>query len=300
MTTIGTAVITGATSGIGLASAVSPASHVDHLVLLGPKPEHEVTATLDRLAAVDGRTSATCVCADFADLSRAWRAADQVLASTASVDLLGNNAGIPGAVERQMTADGNEKTLQVNAPAPAALTCGLLAAIPPGGRIVNVGSAAHRFASLDLNDLDRSHGYTPTSADGASKAVVIAWTLLLARRLREEDVRVIALCPGVTDTALARSMMGGPVGDAPEAAARRVVQAACATAIRQLPRKRADCESGADRRFWGHPGRRGPPRPGQDQGRPTMSLGCRPAGQPTVQPPIRRLWEVSARLTPAA
>jgi NAD(P)-dependent dehydrogenase (short-subunit alcohol dehydrogenase family) len=206
-----TAVLTGATSGIGAATAQRLAACVDTLVLLGPD-------------AAAPPVRARYVQADFTDLSQVAEAAASIRSDVETVDLLINNAGVPGAPERTLTGDGNERTLQVNVLAPAAFTEALLPVIPTGGRIVNVASAAHHFGDFDPDDPDFTSGYNGTIAYGRTKSAVVTWTLWLARHL--DGVDMVTLCPGVTNTPLARAMMGGPVGSSTDAAARRVMQAA--------------------------------------------------------------------------
>ena len=83
-----------------------------------------------------------------------------------------------------MTADGHEATLQVNLLAGALLADRLLPLIPRGGRVVNVSSATHYSASLDLDDLELARGpYSPVRAYARSKLAVVAYSAWLAREL---------------------------------------------------------------------------------------------------------------------
>jgi NAD(P)-dependent dehydrogenase (short-subunit alcohol dehydrogenase family) len=86
------------------------------------------------------------------------RLADDVVAAADRVEVVIHNGAIPGPPQRTVTDDSNELTLQVNYLAPVALTK-LLLDRPAGAepvRIVNVASATHLSANLDLDDPDLS------------------------------------------------------------------------------------------------------------------------------------------------
>jgi NAD(P)-dependent dehydrogenase (short-subunit alcohol dehydrogenase family) len=120
---------------------------------------------------------------DSTRLTEVDRAVSVIVGLDTQIDVLINNAATPGAPSWSMTVDGNERTLQVNLLAPALLTDGLLSLVRRGGRIVNVASAAHRFADLDLNDPDFSCGYEQVGVYQRSKSGVVTWSLSLATQL---------------------------------------------------------------------------------------------------------------------
>lgn len=222
----GTVVLTGSTSGIGEATARRLAAIADDLVLLGPQPEGDVAGVLAGIRGY-GTARVAYVAADFARLAAIAPAAQAVRALAPRIDLLINDAGVPGAPERLLTVDGFERALQVNALAPALFTRLLIPAMVPGGRIVNVASSAHRVERFDLDDPDLAHGYTPTAAYCRSKLAMVTWSSLLAEEEAHGSVDVVALCPGLNDTALSAAMMGR-IGGPPDGGARRVLHAATA------------------------------------------------------------------------
>lgn len=222
----GTVVLTGSTSGIGEATAHRLAALADQLVLLGPEPEADVAPVLAGIRDA-GAARVAYVTADFARLSAIAPAARAVRALAPRIDLLINDAGVPGAPERVLTVDGFERTLQVNALAPALFTRLLIPATSAGGRIVNVGSSAHRVERFDLADPDLAHGYTPTAAYCRSKLAMVTWSSLLAEEEAHGSLVVVALCPGLNDTALSAAM-AGRIGGPPDRGARRVLHAATA------------------------------------------------------------------------
>lgn len=221
-----TAVLTGATSGIGQATALRLAGEVDVLVLLGPEAEHAVAPVLDEISGA-GPATLHYVSADFTHLHEVVRAAREIRALVGGIDLLINDAGVPGAPDRIVTTDGFERTLHVNALAPALLTRLLVPSLADGARIVNVGSAAHHIEHFDFADIDLADEYTPVMAYARAKLAMVTWSSLLAEELASAPVDVVALCPGLNATALSAAMAGS-VGGPPSVGAGRVLHAAVA------------------------------------------------------------------------
>ncbi|MEN1975468.1 SDR family NAD(P)-dependent oxidoreductase [Cellulomonas sp. P4] len=223
---LGTVVLTGATSSIGEAAARRLASRATRLVLLGPEPPDDVA---DVLAGVrrGGPAEVHYVAADFTRLREVVAAARRVRAVAPRIDLLVHDAAVPGSPERVLTEDGSERTLQVDALAPALLTRLLVPALHPGSRVVAVASSAHRVEPLDLDDPDLVRGYAPVTAYARAKGAMLAWALALADELRPSGVDVVAVCPGLNATALSAAL-AGPVGGSPDRGARRVLHAATA------------------------------------------------------------------------
>lgn len=202
-----TVVLTGATSGIGLALARVLAGRVGLLVLHGPEEPDEVR---DRLPA-----PAAYLQADYTELAAVARLASQIRALAGTVDVLVNNAARPGPPTRTTTADGHEVTFQINYLGPVALT----ALLPPPVRVVNVASATHFSARLDLDDLELSrHAYAPDVAYANSKLALVTETCRLAGTLRASAATAVGVHPGIIDTALLHAMFSLR-GDTPDHAA---------------------------------------------------------------------------------
>jgi len=100
--------------------------------------------------------------------------------------------------ERRLTKDGFEVQFGTNHLGHFLLTNLLLDRIKeaPSARIVNVSSGAHRFASLDFQNLNSERSYSRTAAYGYSKLANILLTRSLAKRLRGTNVTTNALHPG--------------------------------------------------------------------------------------------------------
>lgn len=221
--------MTGATSGIGLATARALAPRAGRLLVHGPEPRDDVAPLLADLRGRLGEgASLAYLRADYARLAAVARLADEVAAAAGRrLDLIINNAGLPGAPTRTVTDDGNELTLQVDYLAPVALTSRLLPGLAgqDRARIVNVASATHLSATLDLDDLDLRRGYTPVAAYARAKLALVTYTCWLAGHLPHAGVEVVALHPGVIATGLLHAMFAAG-GDRPESAARAIVDVA--------------------------------------------------------------------------
>jgi NAD(P)-dependent dehydrogenase (short-subunit alcohol dehydrogenase family) len=197
--------LTGATSGIGLAAATTLAGLPHQLVLHGPESEGDAADVVDRIArAAHPGTTIRYVSADFTRLDAPRRLAERVLADTDQLDVLINNAAIPGPLTATIGAAGTELAYQVNYLAGTLLTHHLLPRLHERGRIVNVASATHFGATLDVDDLDfRRRSYSPSAAYAQSKLAIVTYSNWLATRVAQT---VVSIHPGVVSTRLLHAM----------------------------------------------------------------------------------------------
>ncbi len=208
-----TIVLTGATSGIGRATALGLARLDSRLILVG-RDAGRAEETVAAIRKATGRKDIEIVRGDFAQLAEVRRVAEEILARTTAIHVLVNNAGVT-MMKRTTTPDGFETTFAVNHLAYFLLTGLLLPrlrAAAPGARIVNVASDAHRWGVLDFDDLQNERRYRAMKVYGQSKTANILYTRELARRLDGSGVTVNALHPGSVATRLGRG--SGPLIDA--------------------------------------------------------------------------------------
>jgi NAD(P)-dependent dehydrogenase (short-subunit alcohol dehydrogenase family) len=197
-----TAVVTGASSGIGLYTALGLARAGMQVVMVG-RDSTRTEAARRFVAARWPAASLATALADFAALGEVRRLAGEILAAYDQIDVLVNNAGLFSPNYRA-SADGFELTFAVNHLAPFLLTNLLvdrLKASAPA-RIVNVASRAHRGQHLDLASLARPPGHWTMQAYGRSKLCNILFTRELAARLSGSGVTAVALHPGVVATGI--------------------------------------------------------------------------------------------------
>jgi NAD(P)-dependent dehydrogenase (short-subunit alcohol dehydrogenase family) len=211
-----TVVLTGATSGIGRATAFDLAARTEHLVLHGPEPDPGDLVSAVRAA---GATRVDYLAADYGDLGAVLDLARHIARLAPQIDVLINNAGRPGRSQRETTSDGHEATLQVNYLAPVLLTDTLLDSTRLR-RVVNVASGTHFGARLDRDDLELEHGYAGPAAYARSKLALVTYSCWLAARRPGDEV--VSMHPGVIATDLLHAMFSVH-GASPESAAGNVV-----------------------------------------------------------------------------
>ncbi len=199
-----TCLITGATGGIGLATAIELARCGAKLVLLC----RDVGRGERARAAIEAETrdaEVDLLSGDLASLDQVRVAAQAFLASAKPLHILINNAGIVN-LRREETVDGYEATFAVNHLAHFLLTNLLLERMIESApsRIVNVSSDAHRgVGAFDFDNVDGRKSYGVMRVYGQSKLANLLFTRELARRLEARDVTVNALHPGLVSTRLA-------------------------------------------------------------------------------------------------
>lgn len=189
------ALITGANSGLGKATAIELARQGHFLLLLGRDSEKSRRA-LDEIKQESGSESVEWICADLASLHSLDQAIAQIQVNYPHLDLLINNAGVYKRRDER-SVDGLEMSLAVNYLAPFYLTQRLLPLLRQSGsaRIINLSSNLHRFGKLAPNELDTNLRYN-YRAYANSKFLLQAFTYALAERLRGTGVTVNCLHPG--------------------------------------------------------------------------------------------------------
>lgn len=191
-----TVVITGGTSGIGLAGALELARRGARLVLVARDPARAEDALI-QLRRISPEARHGIHIADLSRLSEMRRVGAVIAAAEPRVDVLVNNAGawFPDRIE---TEDGFEMTFALDHLSYMVLTDALLPSLVAAApsRIVSTSSEAHRFAALDLADLHGRAGYRGFSAYGRAKLCNILFTRELARRLAGTGVTANAFHPG--------------------------------------------------------------------------------------------------------
>jgi len=189
-------IITGATSGVGLAAARRLAQAGADLVLVC-RNLIKAASTRQELIDLYG-VEVEIVAADFSRLADIRRAAATILERHARIDVLINNAGLHNT-HRVLTEEGFEQVFCVNHLASFLLTRLLLERVLASApaRILQVNSQGHRFGGLDLDDLDWSRRrYMGLRGYGASKVAQLLTVWELADRLQDSGVTINAMHPG--------------------------------------------------------------------------------------------------------
>jgi len=200
--------ITGATSGIGLAAARELARQGFHLVLVG-RSSAKLSAVAEQIRNTHTAAQVETICADLCSHAGVQQAAHEFKKRHTRLDVLLNNAGAIFS-SRQVSPDGLEMTFALNHLNYFHLTMLLLDALKasPAARVVNVSSDAHRGQKLDFDDLQSEKAYSSFTAYGRSKLMNVLFTYELARKLEGSSVTVNALHPGFVSTGFALNNKG--------------------------------------------------------------------------------------------
>ena len=275
-----TAIVTGASSGIGLATAKALVAHGARVILA----VRDEAKGRNAAKAMPGPGGAEVAVLDLASLdsvrafARDW--------SRQPVDLLINNAGVM-IPPLSRTADGFELQFGTNHLGHFALTNLLLPNVK--GRVVTVSSSAHRYGRIDFDDLNWEHRrYRAWRAYGQSKLANLLFTAELQRRLAEAGSPVLSMAahPGYaatnlqshSDSRLMEFAMG-TLGN------RLIAQDAASGALPPLYAATAELPGNTFAGPSGFGGLRGAPAP---------CARSRAASDAEV---ARRLWQVSESLT---
>jgi len=202
--------VTGVSAGIGVETARALAAHGARVVGAArdlAKAE-AATAQVQKDAAANGG-SFELVALDLADLKSVRACADRLMARGEALDLIVANAGVMATPFRH-TVDGFETQFGTNHLGHFVLINRIASLIPPGGRLVNVSSAGHRIANVDLGDPNfEKTSYDPFVAYGRSKTANILFAVAFDRRHRNRGIRAAAVHPGAIKTELGRYMDPG-------------------------------------------------------------------------------------------
>lgn len=200
--------ITGATSGIGRATAMGLANMGASVVMVG-RDRGRGEAVMAEIKEKSGNASVDLMLANVSSQEEIRRLADEVKETYPRLDVLINNAGVFRS-KRITTPDGIETTFAVNHLAYFLLTNLLLDVLKAGApsRIVNVSSGEQRNATIDFDDLQGEKGYKGAKAYSQSKLATVHFTYELARRLEGTGVTANCLHPGVVGTNFGSGVSG--------------------------------------------------------------------------------------------
>jgi NAD(P)-dependent dehydrogenase (short-subunit alcohol dehydrogenase family) len=195
--------VTGAASGIGLATARQLARQGDH-VIVADRNVVGGEAVVRAIVADGGRAEFREL--DLADLKFIRAFAHDELARKLPLHVLINNAGLLPPMTRATTRDGFELEFGVAHLGHFALTGLLLPALrrSPRPRVVSVASIAHAQGRIDLDDLQSERKYLASTAYGNTKLACLMFALELDRRARAagSDLVSVAAHPGIAATAI--------------------------------------------------------------------------------------------------
>lgn len=191
------AIVTGANSGMGMATAAALADMGATVVMLCRNEKRGMEA-LHILSEKTERKLELMIC-DLGDFSSIKIFADAFRAKYKRMDILVNNAGFI-SLDRQTTIDGLERQFGVNHVGHFLLTMKLIDLLPKGGRIINVASGAHKTGKIHFEDINLTKRFNVIKAYSQSKLANVLFTRELAHRLKSKGITVNCCHPGAVAT----------------------------------------------------------------------------------------------------
>ena len=186
-------VVTGATSGIGKATATALALKGASVVIVGRNVNKCIT-TVNKMKSQTGNTLVNYICTNLSDLNQVRDLSIILKQKHPHIDVLINNAGAYFR-SRHLSADGYEMNLALNYLGPFLLVSLIIDILKQSNqaRIINVSSNAHFKAKINLDDLQSSHRFEGFEPYAQSKLALLLFTYELARRLKNTHITVNAL-----------------------------------------------------------------------------------------------------------
>ncbi|HEX5132731.1 MAG TPA: SDR family oxidoreductase [Candidatus Krumholzibacteria bacterium] len=198
-------IVTGASSGIGKASASGIAALGAHVVLVS-RTESRGRRALDDIARAVPAASLDLLVADLSTIDAITALAHEFKRKYSRLDVLFNNAGLI-TNRRRVTPDGLELQFMVNYLAYYLLTGMLLDTLHASrpARIINMTSSSHSSGVINFDDLQLERHYRGWQAYANTKLMSMVYTYELARRLEGSGITANCLHPGVIRTGLMRN-----------------------------------------------------------------------------------------------
>lgn len=196
--------VTGVSAGLGIETARVLASHGAEVVGTARDLVKAEKAIAAAVSEARNGWSIDLIELDLASLASVRECADALVADGRAFDVIINNAGVAHPPFGR-TADGFETQFGTNHLGHFVLTNRIAPLLVPGGRLIIVASAAHRFSDIDLEDLNYEYtSYDPFTSYGRSKTACILFGAEFDRRHKARGIRATSVHPGVIRTELSR------------------------------------------------------------------------------------------------
>jgi len=202
--------ITGATNGIGKATAQALAQMGATVVIVGRNPA-KCASVVSEIKQISGNDAVEALVADLSLMAEVRQVADEFKAKYRKLHVLVNNVGAAFG-KRQVTSEGFERTFALNYLNYFLLTGLLLDTLKASApsRIINVSSDEHKGVQLDFDNLQSEKGRSILNAYGRSKLATVVFSYELSRRLSGTDVTANVLHPGLVRTGFASNLGAVP------------------------------------------------------------------------------------------
>lgn len=197
-----TAIVTGANSGMGLATTIELARQGYH-VIMACRSEKRGQQALEEALRQSGSTAIELMLCDLGSQESIRHFAQSFRERYDTLDVLVNNAGVV-MLKRQETSDGFEQGIGINHLGHFLLTLLLIEPLKTAeqGRIVNVSSGAYKAGKIHFEDPHLRKSYNPIKSYAQSKLANVLFTRVLARKLADTRITVNCLHPGAVGTSI--------------------------------------------------------------------------------------------------
>lgn len=193
-------VVTGATSGIGKETAMALVLKGSFVIIVG-RDVKKCKATVNKIKLLTGSVLIDYLCYDLSDLKQVRNLAKVLKQNYDHIDVLVNNAG-GYFIKRYESVDGYEMNLALNYLSPFLLVSLLMDLLEKSdrGRIINVSSGAHVQGKIQFDDLQSKRQFNGFKSYAQSKLALILFTYELDRKLKNTNISVNAMDPGIVAT----------------------------------------------------------------------------------------------------
>lgn len=191
------ALVTGANSGMGMASARMLARK-GYFVLMLVRSEKRGKEAFKMLNEEQPGSFQLILC-DLSDLQSVRKAASFIGETYEKIDVMLNNAGVI-TTQRELTKEGLEMQFSVNHVGHFLLTMLLLQKLQKGSRIIQVASGAHKWGDIHFEDLSLEKRFQPFKAYGQSKLANVLFAKELSKKLAPYGITVNSCHPGAVAT----------------------------------------------------------------------------------------------------
>ena len=198
--------ITGATSGIGYATAEGLVKK-GHNVIINGRDHKKAKIALKKLKEISNGAEVDYILSDLSTKKGVYQLIEQVNQKLDHLDILINNAGLLSG-ERKLTEDGFEAHLAVNHIMPALLATELKPLLQKSedARIIFLTTGGHHFSKINFDDLQYQERFYAFEAYGSSKLMHLMWNYAIAEEWKSDGIKLFASDPGGANTSMTQQM----------------------------------------------------------------------------------------------
>jgi NAD(P)-dependent dehydrogenase (short-subunit alcohol dehydrogenase family) len=196
--------ITGCNCGIGKETAIELAKK-GYTILMLVRDSQKSQLAFEAIKEQSGNNDVKMFFVDLSSLKSINKVIAAIKETVVKIDILINNAAVYKRIHEK-TEEGTDMTFAVNYLAPFYLTNNLLPLLEKssGGRIINLTSIVYKYGKIDFDDFMSEKSNNINVVYGTSKLLGIHFTYKLAEKLKDKDITVNCVYPGIVNTDASR------------------------------------------------------------------------------------------------